>query len=51
MNGSGATKLVFPGLSGFYAATQPIAYTLVRIVVGIMFGVSVFANTTKAPPW
>ena len=37
MNGSGATKLVFPGLSGFYAATQPIAYTLVRIVVGIMF--------------
>ncbi len=30
-------KLLYPGLSGFYAAVLPIAATLVRIVVGIMF--------------
>jgi putative oxidoreductase len=30
-------KLIFPGLAGFYATWQPIAYTLVRVVVGIMF--------------
>jgi len=34
---NGETKLVFPGLAGFYAAMMPIAATLVRIVVGIMF--------------
>ena len=34
---NGETKLVFPGLAGFYAAMLPIAAALVRIVVGIMF--------------
>jgi len=34
--GSGP-KLIFPGLAGFYASWAPIADTLVRIVVGIMF--------------
>jgi putative oxidoreductase len=34
---NGQTKLIFPGLAGFYAATAPIASTLVRIVVGAMF--------------
>lgn len=39
MNGSqsGETKLIFPGLAGFYATMMPIAGTLVRVVVGIMF--------------
>jgi len=33
MNGGG-TKLVFPGLSGFYATMEPIAYAIVRVVFG-----------------
>ncbi len=37
MNGKGETKLIFPGLAGFYEAMMPIAGTLVRIIVGIMF--------------
>jgi putative oxidoreductase len=38
MNGSSGTKLIYPGLDGFYASLQPIAYTLVRVVLGyIMF--------------
>jgi len=35
MNGGG-TKLVFPGLSGFYAAMEPIAYTIMRVVFGFI---------------
>jgi putative oxidoreductase len=30
-------KLIYPGLAGFYASWEPIAYTLVRVIVGIMF--------------
>ena len=37
MNGQGQTKLIYPGLAGFYATMMPIAATLVRVVVGIMF--------------
>lgn len=35
MNGGGS-KLIFPGLAGFYASMQPITYTLVRVVIGII---------------
>lgn len=28
------TKLIFPGLAGFYASWRDIAYTLLRVVVG-----------------
>jgi putative oxidoreductase len=31
------TKLIFPGLAGFYQVTLPVAGTLLRIVIGIMF--------------
>jgi putative oxidoreductase len=34
---NGQTKLIFPGIAGFYEAMTPIAGTLVRIVIGIMF--------------
>lgn len=34
---NGETKLLFPGLAGFYAAMLPLAATLVRVIVGIMF--------------
>jgi putative oxidoreductase len=31
------TKLIFPGLAGFYASWGDITFTLMRIVVGAMF--------------
>ena len=31
------TKLLFPGLAEFYQAMLPIAATLVRIIIGVMF--------------
>jgi len=34
---SNQTKLMYPGLAGFYATMSPIAGTLVRVVVGVMF--------------
>jgi|SRR5580704_4469936 putative oxidoreductase len=34
---NGGTKLIYPGLAGFYEKMMPIAATLVRVVVGIMF--------------
>jgi putative oxidoreductase len=37
MSGKGETKLIYPGLANFYASVGPIAYALVRVVVGIMF--------------
>jgi len=33
----GETKLLYPGLAGFYETMLPIAATFVRVVVGIMF--------------
>lgn len=32
----GGSKLVFPGLAGFYAAMEPIAYAIVRVVFGLI---------------
>ena len=32
-----SSKLIFPGLAGFYEKMLPITATLVRVVVGIMF--------------
>ncbi len=34
MNSAGETKLIFPGLAGFYASWGEIAYALVRVVIG-----------------
>lgn len=31
------TRLLIPGLAGFYGSVGDIAYTLLRIVVGAMF--------------
>jgi putative oxidoreductase len=38
------TRLVFPGLAGFYASMLPVAATLVRVVVGIMFVMHVWGK-------
>jgi putative oxidoreductase len=29
-------RLIFPGLAGFYTAVEPIAYTITRVVFGII---------------
>lgn len=34
MNGQGDTKLVYPGLTGFYTSWNDIAFTAVRVVAG-----------------
>jgi putative oxidoreductase len=34
MNGKAETRLMFPGLAGFYATWTPIAETLVRAIIG-----------------
>ena len=33
---AGATKLLFPGLAGFYESWRDIAYTLLRVVAGFV---------------
>jgi len=43
------TRLLVPGLAGFYASVGDLAYTLVRIVVGVMFLMHV-AGKFKAGP-
>jgi putative oxidoreductase len=45
----GQTKLIFPGLAGFYRSLGPTAYTLVRIVVGIMFIMHVQGKLNAGP--
>lgn len=58
-------KLIFPGLAGFYATMEPIAYTITRVVLGwimIMHGLpkwsrgadavgTAFANNYGLPRW
>ena len=39
-----STRLIFPGLAGFYEKMLPVAATLVRVVVGIMFLMHVWGN-------
>ena len=45
----GQTKLIFPGLAGFYKSVGPFAYTLVRVVVGIMFIMHVMGKFNAGP--
>ena len=65
MNGKGEPKLIFPGLAGFYAAMEPIAYAITRVAFGwimIMHGLpkwtrgaeaigTAFANNYGLPRW
>ena len=37
MNGKGETKLVFPGLAGFYESIQPYGYPIIRFAAGAVF--------------
>lgn len=51
MFGQSGPKLIFPGLAGFYAAVEPIAYTLTRVVFGaimIMHGLPKWGRGLEA---
>ncbi|HEY1309372.1 MAG TPA: DoxX family protein [Pseudolabrys sp.] len=41
---NGGTKLIYPGLAGLYAKMMPIAGTLVRVIVGVMFVMHVWGK-------
>jgi hypothetical protein len=43
------TKLVFPGLSGFYSAMLPVALAFKRVVVGAMFLMHVIGKFNAGP--
>ena len=45
----GDTKLIYPGLAGFYDSMLPVAATLVRVVVGIMFVMHDWAKFNAGP--
>jgi putative oxidoreductase len=45
----GDVKLVFPGLAGFYESMLPVAATLVRVVIGIMFLMHDWAKFNAGP--
>lgn len=45
----GETKLMYPGLAGFYETWAPIAMTFVRVVVGIMFVMHVWGKFNAGP--
>ena len=45
----GETKLLHPGLAGFYGTMLPIAETFVRVVVGIMFLMHVMTKFKLGP--
>jgi len=47
---AGDTKLIYPGLAGFYATMMPIAGTLVRVIVGIMFVMHVWGKFNAGSP-
>ncbi len=42
------TKLMFPGLAGFYATWRDIAYTLVRVVIGYILFMHGWVKVTGA---
>ncbi len=44
MDGRAETRLIFPGLAGFYESWREIAYTLTRVVIGIMFVMHVWGK-------
>ncbi len=42
------TKLMFPGLAGFYATWRDIAYTLLRVVIGYILFMHGWVKVTSA---
>jgi putative oxidoreductase len=45
---AGETKLIFPGLAGFYASWRDIAYTLVRVIIGYILFMHGWTKVTGA---
>jgi putative oxidoreductase len=48
MNGKGGTKLIFPGLAGFYDTWRDVAYTLLRVCVGYILFMHGWSKLTGA---
>jgi len=48
MNGKGATKLIYPGLAGFYDTWRDIAYTLLRVCIGYILFMHGWVKLTGA---
>lgn len=44
------TKLIYPGLAGFYETMMPIAGTFVRVILGIMFLMHVWGKFNAGAP-
>jgi putative oxidoreductase len=42
----GETRLIFPGLSDFYASWRDIAYTLIRVIIGYILFMHGWAKVT-----
>jgi putative oxidoreductase len=42
------TKLIFPGLAGFYQSWREIAFTLVRVIIGFIFFMHGWGKITGA---
>jgi putative oxidoreductase len=45
---TGETKLIFPGLAGFYESWRDIAFTLVRVTIGYIFFMHGWGKITGA---
>jgi len=45
---AGETKLLFPGLAGFYASWRDIAYTLLRVIAGYILFMHGWTKVTGA---
>jgi putative oxidoreductase len=47
---NGQTKLLFPGLAGFYAAAPEIGYALVRVIIGYILFMHGWAKVQAGVP-
>ena len=45
---AGETKLIYPGLAGFYGSWGDIAYTLVRVIIGYNLFMHGWVKVTEA---
>src|SRR3954451_2373512 len=49
MNGQAQERLIFPGLAGFYTSVGALAYTLCRVVVGVIMIMHVMGKFNAGP--
>ena len=49
MDARAENRLIFPGLAGFYASWREIAFTLTRVVIGVMYVMHVWGKFKAGP--